>query len=43
MKPFRVGTMDEVIYAARGSFDDWAYAIGRYPEIVTKCKNEHFK
>ena len=31
IKAFRVGTMDEVIYPARGSLDDWAYAVGRFP------------
>lgn len=31
-----MGTMDEVIYAAKGSLDDWAYSIGKYPEILTE-------
>ena len=29
--------MDEVIYAAKGSLDDWAYAVGRHPEVITSC------
>ena len=43
MQPFRVGTMDEVIYAAKGSFDDWAYAVGRYPSVVTHCQKQSFE
>lgn len=31
MTPFKVGTMDEVVYAAQGTFDDWAYAVGKFP------------
>ena len=39
MKEFTVGTMDEVIYSARGTFDDWAYAVGKHPDIITTCRN----
>jgi hypothetical protein len=28
---FPIGTMDEVIYPAQGTFDDWAYAAGKFP------------
>jgi len=31
MNEFKMGTMDEVIYPASGSFDDWAYAAGKFP------------
>lgn len=31
MQPFKVGTMTEVIYPANGTFDDWAYAVGKFP------------
>ena len=37
MKEFRIGTMNEAIYPATGTLDDWAYAVGKYPEIITKC------
>ena len=37
MKKFKVGTMNEVVYPAQGSFDDWAYAVTKFPEIITKC------
>lgn len=36
--------MDEVVYAAKGSFDDWAYSIGRYPDVITKsCLGHQFE
>lgn len=31
--------MDEVVYPVIGTFDDWAYAASKYPEIMTKCTN----
>jgi hypothetical protein len=34
---FQLGTMDEVVYAATGTFDDWAYAAGKFPTIITSC------
>lgn len=42
IQQFKVGTMDEVIYAATGTFDDWAFAASRYPSIITKCQNHKF-
>jgi hypothetical protein len=38
MDTFKLGTMNEVIYPARGTFDDWAYAAGKFPALITKCK-----
>ena len=35
---FTIGTMDEVIYPATGTFDDWAYAAGKYNDVITKCE-----
>ena len=29
--------MNEVVYPATGTLDDWAYAAGRFPSIITKC------
>jgi len=31
---FKTGTMDEIIYPASGTFDDWAYAASWYPKKV---------
>jgi len=42
MHPFKVGTMDEVIYPATGTLDDWAYAATKYPSLITTCKNQPF-
>jgi hypothetical protein len=32
MSEFKIGTMNEVIYPASGTFDDWAYAGSWYPK-----------
>lgn len=42
MPEMRFGTMDEVIYPARGTFDDWAYAASKFPSMVTACKNYQY-
>lgn len=43
MTGFKAGTMNEVIYPASGSLDDWAYAVGRYPSIITACDNYQYQ
>jgi hypothetical protein len=35
--------MDEVIYPANGTFDDWAYAASKYPDVITKCLDYEYK
>jgi hypothetical protein len=35
--------MTEAIYPARGTLDDWAYAVGKYPEIITSCRNHVYR
>lgn len=35
---FKIGTMNEVIYPAIGTFDDWAYAAGKLSGVITKCE-----
>ncbi len=35
--------MDEVIYPATGTFDDWAYAAGKYNEVITECQKFQYK
>jgi predicted deacylase len=40
---FRIGTMDEVVYPASGTFDDWAYAVGKFPQIITKCNGYSYE
>jgi hypothetical protein len=39
---FKTGTMDEVVYPATGTFDDWAYAAGKFPSIITTCNRYHY-
>lgn len=34
---FKTGTMDEVVYPATGTFDDWAYAAGKFPSVISTC------
>jgi len=35
--------MSETIYSARGTLDDWAYAAGKYPEVITSCANYQYR
>jgi len=35
--------MSETIYSARGTLDDWAYAAGKYPEVITSCVNYQYR
>lgn len=34
--------MNEVVYPATGTFDDWAYAAGKFPQFITQCRNIGF-
>jgi hypothetical protein len=34
-----IGTMDEVVYPARGTLDDWAYAGSWFSSVPPTCNN----
>jgi hypothetical protein len=35
--------MTEVIYPVSGTFDDWAYAASKFPQLITNCLNYQYK
>lgn len=43
LEEFQIGTMNEVVYPASGTFDDWAYAAGKFPTIINPCTNYKYE